>query len=230
MKRVVRSVLIVSCILIPCNAANDVEALKADMQFFTDPSCGQLKTNMRAKDLDGFKSDLLKTVATALLDKTYDTTYRAATYQAYPSPRELGNTLKLGDGFSRYENITGICLEAGEHVVFVGDTAFAHVRSTPGQNRSRFASREVRWLWPACCEKPFRECRSDRAWSAWPVERFRCREDFDGRLSGRRPCTDTDRNTKSFGCGDSESCAQGVRDYSFSSGYSAHNGEPVPID
>jgi hypothetical protein len=34
----------------------------------------------------------------------------------------LDKALKLGDGFSRYENITGIYLEAGEHVVFVGNT------------------------------------------------------------------------------------------------------------
>lgn len=122
MKRFILSVSVLLCSLIPCNAANDIEALKADMQFFTDSSCGQLKTTVQAKDLDGFKSDLLKTVATALLNKTYDTTYRAATYQAYPSPRELGNALKLGDGFSRYENITGICLETGENVVFVGNT------------------------------------------------------------------------------------------------------------
>jgi hypothetical protein len=33
---------------------------------------------------------------------------RAASYQAYSSPRELDRTLKLGDGFSRHENITGI--------------------------------------------------------------------------------------------------------------------------
>ena len=77
---------------------------------------------MRSKDLAGFKSDLLKTVAAGMLDGTYDKTYRAASYEAYPSPRELGETLKLGDGFSRYENITGIYLEAGEHVVFVGKT------------------------------------------------------------------------------------------------------------
>ncbi len=61
-------------------------------------------------------------MAAGLLDGTYDKTYRAASYQAYPSPGELGRTLKLGDGFSRYENITGIYLDAGENVVLVGST------------------------------------------------------------------------------------------------------------
>ena len=102
--------------------ANDVAALKTDSKFFTDGSCSELRTEVKQQDLAGFQSELLKTVAAGLLDATYDRTYRASNYKAYPSPRELGRTLKLGDGFSRYENITGIYLDAGEHVVLVGDT------------------------------------------------------------------------------------------------------------
>jgi len=122
MKRIILFVSLTLWSLIPCNAANDIEALQADMKFFTEASCRQLKTSVQLKDLDGFESDVLKTVAAGMLSATYDTTYRAASYEAYPSPRELGRTLKLGDGFSRYENITGICLERGQHVVFVGNT------------------------------------------------------------------------------------------------------------
>jgi hypothetical protein len=103
-------------------AAHDIEALRADRKFFTDASCSQLRSGVSSQDLAGFKSDLLKTMAAAMLEGTYDTTYRAAGYEAYPSPSALGRTLKLGDGFSRYENITGIYLEAGQHVVLVGDT------------------------------------------------------------------------------------------------------------
>jgi len=103
-------------------AETGMEALKADMAFFTDASCSRLKATVRPKDLARFKSNLLKTVAAGLLNGTYDRTYRAAGYQAYPSPRQLGRTLKLGSGFSRYENITGMYLEAGENVVFMGDT------------------------------------------------------------------------------------------------------------
>ncbi|MCY2953389.1 MAG: M60 family metallopeptidase [Planctomycetota bacterium] len=103
-------------------AAASADALNADMSYFTDASCSQLKTSVRPENLAGFKSDLLKSVASGMLDGKYDKIYRAASYEAYPSPRELGRTLKLGDGFSRYENITGIYLEAGEHVVFVGNT------------------------------------------------------------------------------------------------------------
>ena len=110
------------CLPLACAAAYDVEALKADMRFFTDASCSELKAGMKSQDLAGFRSGLLKTVAAGMLDATYDKTYRAASYQAYPSPDELKRTLKLDDSFSRYDNITGIYLDAGENVVLVGTT------------------------------------------------------------------------------------------------------------
>ena len=122
MKRVALSVSLLWCSLTVSGAKTDVEAIKADMAFFDDASCSQLKKGVQAKQLGGFKSKLLKTVATGLLNATYDKTYRAADYEAYPSSRELHKALKLGNGFSRYENITGMYLEAGENVVFVGDT------------------------------------------------------------------------------------------------------------
>jgi hypothetical protein len=103
-------------------AEEKLESLQGDLKFFTDTSCRQLKRGVRSKDLAGFKSELLKTVASGMLSGSYDSRYRVTAYEAYPSPRELGKTLKLGEGFSRYENITGIYLEAGEHVVLVGKT------------------------------------------------------------------------------------------------------------
>jgi hypothetical protein len=93
------------------------------MQFFTDASCSRLKTSVKVKDIGRFKSKLLKKASGEMLKDKYDRTYRAASYQAYPSPRELGRVLKLGSGFSRYENITGMYLEAGQNAVFVGDTS-----------------------------------------------------------------------------------------------------------
>ncbi len=103
-------------------ALNDLEALTFDMRFFTDTSCSELRPDLGSSDLEKFKSELLRTVATALINRTYDKTYRAANYEAYPSSRELARMIKLGDGFSRYENITGVCLDEGENVVFVGPT------------------------------------------------------------------------------------------------------------
>ncbi len=109
--------------LVAGGAEGKIEALKSDLNFFTDASGSQLKAGVNSNRLAAFKSELLKTVAAGLLDGSHDRTYRAAGYAAFPSPRELGKTLKLGDGFSRYENITGMHLEAGEHVVLVGPTS-----------------------------------------------------------------------------------------------------------
>lgn len=102
--------------------AIDADALAADAKHFADPACTQLKPGVAAADLAGFKSDLLKSVAAALLEGKYDKSYRVAAYPAYPSAKHLAATLKLGNAFSRYENMTGMYLEAGEHVVFVGET------------------------------------------------------------------------------------------------------------
>lgn len=96
-------------------------AVNADLKYFTDWTCTALNNGVKAKHLKEFKSPLLKQVASELLAGTYDTTYRAASYNAYPSNKVLSQSIKLYSGFSRYENITGIYLDKGEAVVLVGD-------------------------------------------------------------------------------------------------------------
>jgi len=123
MKKHLITLSLLASTFLASGAEAKLDALTADLKFFTDASCSGLKTNVSSNDLDGFQSELLRSVAAGLLNQTYDKTYRAASYEAYPSPRELGRTLKLGEGFSRYENMTGIYLEAGEHVVLVGALA-----------------------------------------------------------------------------------------------------------
>jgi len=117
---------LLACLLVAAPGAQaaplDAEAVAADLARFTDGSCSALRAEVKQADLDGFRSEVLRAVAAALLRGEYDTTYRAASYEAYPSPRELGQTLKLGDGFSRYEGITGIVLDAGQQLVLVGPT------------------------------------------------------------------------------------------------------------
>lgn len=108
--------------LLANRAAQDPGALQNDTQFFTDSSCRELRSGLSSNLLAAFRSELLRTLAAGMFGGSYDTQCRVAEYQAYPSPRELGKKLKLGDGFSRYENITGIYLDAGEQVVLVGPT------------------------------------------------------------------------------------------------------------
>jgi hypothetical protein len=108
--------------LFVARAEEKLEALQADLKYFTEATCAELQKSVKSNDLPDFRSELLRTAAAGMLNGTYDRTYRVAAYEAYPSPRQLAKTLKLGEGFSRYENITGICLETGEHVVLVGKT------------------------------------------------------------------------------------------------------------
>ena len=109
-------------------ATDDVAALRADAAFFTEGSCRQLRAGVGSNDLSRFRSDLLRRVAAGLLDGTYDLARRAAEYPAYPTPAALARTLKLGEGFSRFEGITGICLDSGLNVVLVGETGGRRLR------------------------------------------------------------------------------------------------------
>ncbi len=70
MKKLLLPVLSVLCWSALCDAAYDVEAIRADAKFFTEASCSQLKAGVSAQDLAGLQSDLLKTVAAALLEGT----------------------------------------------------------------------------------------------------------------------------------------------------------------
>ena len=71
-------------------AAPDAAALRADMQFFTGPCCSRLRPELGRENLSRFRSPLLAQAAAAMLAESYDTTHRAAAYQAYLPPRELG--------------------------------------------------------------------------------------------------------------------------------------------
>jgi hypothetical protein len=96
-------------------------AIESDLKYFTDQSGMELNKEIKAKNLKRFKSPLMREVATGLLNGSYDKTYRAAEYEAYPSNESLSKSIKLHSGFSRYENMTGIFLEKGEAVVLVSD-------------------------------------------------------------------------------------------------------------
>lgn len=140
----------------PANAADDPAALKADAAaFFTDPSCSELKPEIGKDQLASFRSGLLRSVAEALLNGSYDSTYRTASFAASPSPRALAEELKLGQGFSRYEGITGMVLEEGENVVFVGETG----------------GKEIQLLVPYWMRKPAEGVEPTKDPNGWGLQR-----------------------------------------------------------
>ena len=101
--------------------SHSTQAIEADTKYFSDWTCTQLGSKFKAKQLNEFRSPLMKQLASDIWNGNYNAAYKVQQYKAIPSNKVLENAVKLTDGFSRYENITGIYLEKGEAVVLVGD-------------------------------------------------------------------------------------------------------------
>ena len=101
----------------------DSAFLKEDLSFFKDNLATKLKKNITQQQIDNIKNEEIRNAATQMLKGEYDFTYRLATYKAYLSPKTLGENLSIGDGYSKYENITGIYLPLGKHIILVDTIA-----------------------------------------------------------------------------------------------------------
>lgn len=124
LKALILSVLFTTGLFSIVSVAQDRKTvLEADAVYFTDPSCSELKDDVVQSDLSKIKDIKLKEVAKDIFEGTFDATYRAQTYEAYATVESLAKNLKLNTGFSQYENITGMYLNAGENVILVGKTA-----------------------------------------------------------------------------------------------------------
>lgn len=101
-------------------AIDTQESINNDLKFFSDTTCTTLKRNV--KNTASFQSDALKNLADKILTGQNKQDYLYAEYQALPLPHRTGQQLRIGDGFSKYDNITGVYLEKGRHVILVGKT------------------------------------------------------------------------------------------------------------
>ncbi|MBO9620623.1 MAG: M60 family metallopeptidase [Niabella sp.] len=99
------------------------ESVQTDLKVFETGMALSLKKGVNKADIDQIKHPQLKALATALLNKSYDTRYRYARFKALRSAKKLGSDLMIGDGYSKYEGITGIYLPEGEHIVLVDGIA-----------------------------------------------------------------------------------------------------------
>lgn len=93
--------------------------VQKDLSYFSSPMAQSLKRGFKKSDIEKIKSPQLKQLAGNLYNKQYNTNYRVAQYKALLAPKTLGSKLMIGDGYSKYENITGIYLPKGEHLVLV---------------------------------------------------------------------------------------------------------------
>lgn len=97
------------------------QAVINDLNYFSDWTASELNEEFKKKQLKYFKSPLMKDLAEKMADGTYESRYLLNTYKPIPSDKTLTDKLKLHNGYSKYENITGVYLERGENVVLVGD-------------------------------------------------------------------------------------------------------------
>lgn len=88
-----------------------------DLFFFTSPMALSLKKGFKRSDIKKIQNPLLKETALQLLNKRYDTEYRVSEFEALLKPSTLGQQLMIGNGYSKYENITGIYLQKGQNLV-----------------------------------------------------------------------------------------------------------------
>lgn len=98
-------------------SAKDYADAYQDLQVFESPLALKLRKGIKKNDLNKIKNPQVKEVAIAILKNQYDQTYRFAEYKAILSPSTLGHSLMIGDGYSKYENMTGIYLPVGRHII-----------------------------------------------------------------------------------------------------------------
>lgn len=84
-------------------------------KIFTDNSCSQLKEGITEQDIRKMPGEVHKKLATALLNGTYVSEYRSATYRPYQNPTVKANANKTST-YSLRDNPTGIYVEQGEEV------------------------------------------------------------------------------------------------------------------
>lgn len=111
----------IECIMLPENSVTR-EKLVKDSKIFSDLTGTSLKSGIEMSDINKMKVGVLKDYATKLLNKTYSPKNMISEYEPYLDPVVLGQKMRIGDGFSKYEGITGVVLDKGEHIIFVGKT------------------------------------------------------------------------------------------------------------
>ncbi len=90
--------------------------------IFQDPIFSELKENITEKELAHIPDTEMKTLATQLLNKEYNKTYRVASFRPYQHPSVMAQINKT-EQYSLRDNPTGIYFEENDKVtIAVGDT------------------------------------------------------------------------------------------------------------
>ncbi len=89
---------------------------------FADDLLTTLKPGTTLSDIEHLRQPLLRQLALELLNKSYHTDYRVASFDCYDSPQWLAEQWKTpGKCYDQLQGVTGIVMEPGKHLVVVGD-------------------------------------------------------------------------------------------------------------
>lgn len=100
-------------------SAQEIKETYADLSVFEDALATKLKSGVKRKDINKIDNPEIKDLAISLLEGTYQSPYKLGTYTALMSPSTLGARLSIGEGYSKYENMTGVYLAKGKHIAIV---------------------------------------------------------------------------------------------------------------
>ncbi len=124
LRRFIPLLIVLCCsLLVSGQSAKEIRDVYQDLSLFETPMAISLKKNIKKSDIEKIASQPLREVALALLQKTYEPQYRLAEYRAWLTPATLGQQLMIGDGYSKFEGMTGIYLPVGRHIVLADGIA-----------------------------------------------------------------------------------------------------------
>lgn len=114
------------CFTLPDDVITRAKLLK-ETALFADATATKLKPGVGGKEIEKLTIPAIRELASKIHRKTYDPGGLLSHYEPYLHPEVLGSRMRIGSGFSKYEGITGIVLEKGNHLVFVGKTNGAKI-------------------------------------------------------------------------------------------------------
>lgn len=115
-----------ACMMLPEDAITRTKLIE-EFKIFDDLTGTKLKPNISRRKIEQLKIPVLRDLAMQLYEKEYRPGPRLADYEPYLHPEALGRKMRIGDGFSKYEGISGIVLDKGENIVCVGETNGAKI-------------------------------------------------------------------------------------------------------
>jgi hypothetical protein len=115
------------CVMLSKDAVTKAQLLQ-DSKLFMGLTGVALKSDVKKKDIKKMKVPAVRKLATLLFEHRYLPDSLIAKCQPILDPQVLGKQMRIGDGYSKFEGITGIVLEKGDNIVFLGETKGSKIK------------------------------------------------------------------------------------------------------